>query len=90
MAHVYTIAICAGLYQMAKEYNDAEIVEKFEDFFKNKLDLDALTKMQNIDKSGQEKLTQQLKQVRSSLRYRIGSFILHPVNFIKKRLINAR
>ena len=85
LAHVYTIAICAGLYQMAKEYNDAEIVEKFEDFFKNKLDLDALTKKQNADKSDREKLTQQLKQARSSLRYRIGSFILHPIDFIRKR-----
>lgn len=89
LAHVYTVAIYAGLYQMAKEYNDEEIVKKIEDFFVNKLDLDAMTKMQNIDKNNQEKLIQQLKQVRSSLRYRIGCFILHPVNFIKKRLINA-
>ena len=85
LAHVYTIAIYAGLYQMAKEYNDAEIVRKFEDFFENKLDLDVLTKMQNADKGDLEKLNQQLKQARSSLRYRIGSFILHPIDFIKKR-----
>lgn len=84
LAHVYTIAIYEGIYRMAKEYNDTEIVKKMEDFYENKLDLDTLTKMQNVTMSDQEKLTQQLKRVRSSLRYRLGYFILHPIDFIQK------
>lgn len=89
LAHVYTVAIYDGVYYQAKQYNDSEIVSMFEEFFGNRLDFDAIKNIIDIDRNENEwiqcELTKQINQARSSLRYKIGSFILHPIDFFQKK-----
>ena len=88
LAHVYTMAIYGGVYHRARQCNDVEIVNKFEEYFENKLDFDAIKNIMDIDRNENEwiqcELTKQIKQARSSLRYRIGSLILHPIEHLRK------
>lgn len=88
LAHVYTIAMYDGVYHMAKEYNDVNILKMFDDFYKGRLDYDALRKCIDTDKSEYKwevkEYAKQLKQARSSWRYRIGSFILSPFGVVKQ------